>query len=282
MLDQSEKQLDNSNKSEAPECLNLLSVVEKNVPASQSGAPHKDQLQYPKMEAHPGSYYHKVYSPCGSWTGIEGVVTLGEPHLDPKRIHKGVAQDSFSTYLGGHAKKEIDAGLSWEVTTNKHGKVDAEHKAWRPFWRNDSWHSGPSEQRYYWHPGETVAMSLHVVAPNKLQLTISDLGDHPKRKFTTMLDAKGFGDGTDAFFKRVDAIDQNGTEGKHVHKSHSHISGTSWKETVLRTKNGDEQPLVPGFKRVVDDPPEHVNLKSTHQQQLHGGETIDIDAAKKK
>jgi hypothetical protein len=125
-------------------------------------------------------------------------------------------------------------------------------------------------------------MSLHVVAPNKLQLTISDLGDHPKRKFTTMLDAKGFAEGTDAFFKRVDAIDQNGTEGKHVHKSHSRIIGSSWKDTVLTTKDGGEQPLVSGFKRVVDDPPAHVNLKSTHQQRLHGGETIDIDAAKKK
>jgi hypothetical protein len=100
MLDQSEKQLDNSNKSEAPECLNLLSVAKKNVPASQGGAQHKDQLQYPKMEAHPGSYYHKVYSPCGSWTGIEGVVTLGAPHLDPKRIHKGVAQDTRNIKLG--------------------------------------------------------------------------------------------------------------------------------------------------------------------------------------
>lgn len=256
------------------ECLNLLALSEE----GKSEAPPK----FPKMTSHPGSYYHKVYSPCGDWTGIEGVVTLGQPHLDPKRSHKGIPQDSFSTYLGGHAKQEIDAGLSWEVTRDKNGKIDREHRAWRPFWRNGGWHSAAAEQKFYWHPGDTVSMKLHVVSPNKLELTISDLGDHPKRRFSTVFSARGFGVDKDAFFKRVDAIDQNGTEGKHVRKSHSRVDGTTWLETSLTTKSGSEKSLTPNFKRVVDDPPDHVHITSTHQQRLHGGEQVAIDASDKK
>jgi len=276
MSDQTETS-ERANKSgnSTVECLNLLSL---------SGEDKRAALaKYPKMTAHSGSYYHKIYSPCGgNWTGIEGTVTLGQPHLDPKRIHRGVAQDSFSTYLGGHAKQEIDAGLRWEVTRDKHGKVDKEHKAWRPFWRNGSWHSASAEQKFYWHPGDTVSMKLHVVSPSKLELTISDLGDHPKRSFSITFSAKGFGVDEDTFFKRVDAIDQNGTEGKHVLKSGSHVDGTAWSETVLTTKSGANKPLAPGFKRVVDDPPDHVQITSTHQQRLHGGEQVDIHATKKK
>ncbi len=256
------------------ECLNLLALSEDGKGDAQP--------KFPKMTSHPGSYYHKVYSPCGDWTGIEGVVTLGQPHLDPKRINKGIPQDSFSTYLGGHAKQEIDAGLSWEVTKDKSGKIDKEHRAWRPFWRNGSWHSAAAEQKFYWHPGDTVSMKLHVVSPNKLSLTISDLGDHPKRSFTTTFSAKGFGVNDDTFFKRVDAIDQNGTEGRHVRKSHSRIDGTTWLETALTVKSGSNKPLTPGFKRVVDDPPDHVRIISTHQQRLHGGEQVKIDATDKK
>ncbi|CAN5297851.1 hypothetical protein BH10CYA1_BH10CYA1_29000 [soil metagenome] len=278
MSDQTESsERANKNGISTVECLNLLALSEK-----QKDVTEAVQLKYPKMAPHPGSYYHKVYSTCGQWTGIEGVVTLGQPHLDPKRIHKGVAQDSFSTYLGGHAKQEIDAGLSWEVTRDKHGQIDREHKAWRPFWRNGTWHSGAAEPKLYWHPGDTVSMKLHVVSPNKLELTISDLGNHPKRSFSTTFAAKGFGVVDDAFFKRVDAIDQNGTEGKHVRKSRSHVDGTVWGETVLKTKTGSEQPLTQGFKRVVDDPPNHVQITSTHQQRLHGGEQVEIDATDKR
>jgi len=168
------------------------------------------------------------------------------------------------------------------VTRDKHGKVDHAHKAWRPFWRNEHWHNAPAQQKYYWHPGETVAMSLHVVASNKLRLTISDLGDKPRRKFTTTLDASGFGTKRDTFFKRVDAIDQSGTEGKHVRHSASHINGTTWSETTLITAGGGDQAMMPGFRKVIDDPPAHVKIVSTRQQRLHGGESIAINASKKK
>ncbi len=273
----------NKSGNSANERLNLLAFCEQGKD-DKDGKPNKkiDPPNFPKMTAHPGSYYHKVYSPCGDWTGIEGVVMLGRPHLDSKRVHKGIPQDSFSTYLGGHAKQEIDAGLTWEVTKDKNGKVDQEHRAWRPFWRNGSWHSAAAEPKFYWHPGDTVSMKLHVVSPNKLELTISDLGDHPKRSFSATFSAKGFGVDKDAFFKRVDAIDQRGTEGKHVRRSNSHIDGTVWYETALTMKSGAAQPLMPGFKRVVDDPPNHVHITSTHHLRLHGGEQIVIDAANKK
>jgi hypothetical protein len=127
-----------------------------------------------------------------------------------------------------------------------------------------------------------VAMTLHVVSPNKLQLTISDLGDQPKRKFSTIFDAKGFGVGADAFFKRVDAIDQNGTEGKHVRRSASHVENSLWRDTILTRKNGEVQPLQAGFRRVIDDPPGHAQVTSTHQQRLHGGERVDLEAADNK
>jgi hypothetical protein len=96
-------------------------------------------------------------------------------------------------------------------------------------------------------------MTLHAVSPNKLQLTISDLGDQPKRKFSTIFNAKGFGIGAETFFKRVDAIDQNGTAGNHVRRSASYLENSLWRETVLTNKNGEGQPLQIGFRRVIDD-----------------------------
>ena len=270
-----------------PESLNLLSLLPSEPPIlppvtktiQVDAASHLQHYTYANIEAHLGSYYHKIYSPIGAWTGIEGTVKLGQPHLDPNRVHHGVAQDSFSTYLGGQAKQEIDAGLSWEVTRDKHGKIDNVHKAWRPFWRNSHWHNGPAESKFYWHSGDTVSMSLHVVSPNVLRLTISDLGEQPKRRFSTDFSAKGFGENQQTFFKRVDSIDQNGTEGKHVRHSASRIEGTVWNNTELSVKSGPSQPMMPGFQRVIDAPPNHVHVSSTHQQRLQGGEEVSIDAS---
>jgi hypothetical protein len=242
----------------------------------------KPAVRFPDIAPHPGSYYHKVYSPSGDWNGIEAIVTLGAPHIDSARIRRGVPQDSFSTYLGGHGRQEIDAGLSWEVTRDKHGKVDGDHRAWRPFWRNGSWHSASAMEKFYWHPGDTVSMKLHAVAPDKLELTISDLGENPRRTFSKVFAAKGFGATSDAFFKRVDAIDQYGTEGKHVRKSHSHIDGIRWLETYLTAKNGERIALTPAFSRSINDPRDHVRIQSTHFQRLHGGEEVAIDATEPK
>jgi len=233
---------------------------------------------YPKVAISHGSFYHKVFSPYGG-TGIEGTVTLGYPHVDSKRTHAGKDLDAFKSYLGGSAKTEIDAGLGWEITTDKHGHKDFIHKAWRPFWRNDAWHNAPSQQRYYWKSGETVKMSLHVVAPDRLQLTISDPGDHPKRCFSTIFKAPGFGHCDRQYFKRVDSIDQVGTEGKAVHRSHSRIDKIIWQDTTLAIGDQGREKLTKNLTRIIDEPPKHVKLKSSAGQDLLGGETVEINAA---
>jgi len=243
--------------------------------------PEPGALHYPSGTNKSGSFYHKVVSPFGHYKGIEGVVTLGYPHIDGERNNVGKALDSFKTYLGGRAKLEIDAGLGWEITTDKEGNKDYVHKAWRPFWRNNKWHNAPSEARYYWHSGETVKISLQVVAPHTLRLTISDLGDHPRRQFSTQLHAPGFDTGNQLFFKRVDSIDQVGTEGKTVQISQSYIDNINWKNTVLISATGQKQPLAVGWRKVTDEPVGHITVKSDARQRKSGGETVSIEAANK-
>jgi hypothetical protein len=75
--------------------------------------------------------------------------------------------------MGGNAAgEEIDAGLSWEVIREPDGTVSKQRKAFRPFWRNEGWHSAPARPEYYYYPGDTVMMSVVSDAPRKLRLEI--------------------------------------------------------------------------------------------------------------
>jgi hypothetical protein len=124
----------------------------------------------------PGAYYRKALSSEDTWSGIEGVVTLPEffPDMDRVNPDTGRPLDNASIYLGGRAgETEIDAGVSWEVIKEADGKVSRVGKAYRPFWRNKDWHSGPADPDFYYYPGDQLRIRVESLHANKLTLTIA-------------------------------------------------------------------------------------------------------------
>src|SRR5215218_5895731 len=118
----------------------------------------------------PGAYYRKAVSSQDTWSGIEGVITLPQFTPDPDRINPdtGRSLDNPSVYVGGRAEnQEIDCGVTWEVTKDANGKVSHAAKAFRPFWRNKEWHSGPAKPDYYYYPGDQLRIRLESAEANK-------------------------------------------------------------------------------------------------------------------
>lgn len=187
-----------------------------------------------------GAYYRKAVSSFDYWTGIEGVVTLPNLIIDPARNGPDGPRDGASIYMGGQARgQEIDAGLSW----------DHQLGGWRPFWRNQTWHNAPGiPDKFIWYPGETVRMSVVVAGPGKLRLTVMSVppGDGKgagsefpgertgsQKGFTVVFDAWGFGPGIVQQFKRVNAIDQAGNEGRPVQPTAARVTAAVWSEVWL-------------------------------------------------
>lgn len=183
-------------------------------PASASSG--KEVPPAAEIPCFPGAYYRKAVSSFDVWTGIGGVVKLGQPKVDMDRLDEQNRQplDNFSVYMGGRAgEQEIDAGLTWAFTADEQGNLSKTRNAWRPFWRNEKWHNAPNEKQFYWYPGDEVAMAVIVAGPGKLRLIITDASPQPKRSFSTEFDAKGFAPRVPRQFKRVNAIDQFRNEG---------------------------------------------------------------------
>lgn len=229
----------------------------------------------------PGAYYRKAVSSVDHWTGIEGIVTLPTPNLDPERRKPtGRFLDNPSIYMGGRSgEQEIDAGLTWEIVREPDGSVSTVAKAFRPFWRNKGWNSAPAKPEYYYYPGDTVRMRCAVAGPGRLrievelvsragsgesagdELTSSSLYTIPYETtsvtatataaatpvpgvFSVDFDAPGFGPDALQEFKRVNAIDQSGNEGKDVSPTRAFVEGAVWSEVWLL--RGDERlPMIP-------------------------------------
>lgn len=229
-----------------------------------------------------GSYYRKVATTFGNWTGIEGTVTLGYPsadynHMDPF----GLPLDGFNIYMGGNAGgvEEVDAGLGWDYCEDKQGTVSGAKVGWRPFWRNGNWHSAPLYPDDCWHPGDTVVMSVVLDGPRKLRLTVKDAGPNPRRIFTQSFLAPWFRDGVSRQFKRVNSIDQYGNEGHQAKPTEASVIDAIWQDTrVILTQGHKHQavPLTGATRLMLSYPPGHVVTSSTAAQKAAGGESISI------
>ncbi len=194
------------------------------------------QTRWDDTEPHPGGFYLKAISSLDKWDGITGVVKLGVPHWDAKRLDRksGMNRDNFSIYMGGKAGNSVvDAGLTWAQTVNKQDHVNPKDFAWRPFWRTDAWHNAPLKPELEWHPGDTVRMSVVLTARDHLRLTISDLGPNPKRVFSQDFDAPGFVAGLPLTLKRVNGIDQKGRESKQEEATRANVTDAVWQDTSL-------------------------------------------------
>ncbi|CAA9420247.1 MAG: hypothetical protein AVDCRST_MAG74-2916 [uncultured Pyrinomonadaceae bacterium] len=232
-----------------------------------------------------GAYYRKAVSSFDVWTGIAGLVKLGTPKTDENRLDEKDKQplDNFSVYMGGNAggKTEVDAGLTWEFTSDENGKRSARRNAFRPFWRTKTWNSAPDEKRFYFYPGETVQMAVLVAGPNKLRLIVSD---GKAKTFQTDFDAEGFAPNVARQFKRVNAIDQRYNEGKPVQPTRAEIVGAEWLQTALLRGEGA------GAKQIPMDKTRFTDMRCANEShivvntldQAKGAEKIDIFGTPKK
>lgn len=230
----------------------------------------------------PGAYYRKAVSSVDAWTGYEGVVTLPEFEPDRERRRQGRPgqfMDNASVYIGGWAGpvdargekagegREVDAGLSWEVVREPSGMISHDRRAFRPFWRTGEWRSARAIPEWYFYPGDTVRMRIETVAEHKLRLTLTLVARGEKGKaamrgynatrpstdptlvdkvvpLTVDFDAEHFSPGGPAEFKRVNAIDQVGREGKGVEPTKATATDAVWRDEVLL--RGDERrPFTP-------------------------------------
>jgi hypothetical protein len=85
-------------------------------------------------------------------------------------------------------------------------------------------------------------------------------------------DAPGFGPGRVQQFKRVNAIDQVGREGKDVDPTHTTVNGAVWREVTL-LRGADRLPMTPErFTDMRCPGPQYFKVEPADK----GGERIDI------
>jgi hypothetical protein len=212
--------------------------------SNKAFTPLKDEILPPdSIPCFAGAWYRKAVSSFDEWTGIGGTIVLGTPTVDEARLNAKTGQplDNFSVYMGGNAggRQEVDAGLTWAFTQDTTtGKLSERRRSWRPFWRTATWSNAPLTENYSWYPGDTVRMEVILIAPKKLRLTVADAGVHPARSFSVDFAADSFTTEIKRQFKRVNAIDQFGNEGKPVKPTNAHVINAEWLGTYfLRGEN---------------------------------------------
>jgi hypothetical protein len=108
-----------------------------------------------------------------------------------------------------------------------------------------------------------------------LRLIISD---GKSKTFQTDFDAEGFAPNIPRQFKRVNAIDQVGNEGKPVQPTKAEVTGAEWLQTVLLRGEGAGAKQIPMDKTHFTDmrcsSEKHIVVTATDAAK--GAEKIDI------
>lgn len=216
-----------------------------------------------------GAWYYKALSSKDMWLGMEAVVTLPKFTPDEERfdfIKESIDKDEQikrykdtpSIYLGGSSDFESDIGLGWfrGIVDNEFTKTKI---AYRPFYRyiyeedgkilNQYAGTAIRETEYYYFPGDKLKLSVYCIQDNYLRLKIElleaskypeyiDLRKklNPTKTFTSP-DFPAFGNGVKpAEYKRVNAIDQYGNEGKPTQMTNAIVGECIWHEVYLFRK----------------------------------------------
>lgn len=257
----------------------------------------RDSIPFFKHEIKPderkscfnGAYYRKAVSSKDVWLGIGGTVVLPKITFDTLRRNQqrpGQFLDNPSVYMGGNMnEQETDVGLTWAVIRDENGKISDERKAFRPFFRRaaypktgqkDIWQNAPAQKEFYWYPGEEVNMSLRIVADGKLKFVVEGAGKHFEAEF----ESDGYCMNGIGEFKRVNAIDQVGNEGKAAQPTCTKVEFSVWKETNLyRLYNGKVVPAPLHQYRFTDmrcPDKKHFKITASTKEQKAGSETISI------
>lgn len=235
-----------------------------------------------------GAYYRKAVSSQDNWIGIKGEVVLPQLNFDLNRMNPNKPKqylDVSSIYLGGNMDgQETDIGLAWEIIKDEKGLVSEERLAFRPFLRRTGHKSGqqsiyvnaPAVKDFYWYPGDKVLLSVEVIEDGLIQFIVEGNG----KKYDTTFDCAGYTIKGKGDFKRVNAIDQVGNEGKSAEATKSLVSNARWNYTTLiRLQDGKkiEVPMHNGrFTSMICPDSKFFKVVQTDQDKLTGGETISI------
>ncbi len=210
-----------------------------------------------------GAWYRKVVSSKDNWLGIEAVLTLPEFQPDEARRDPSKPRylDNPSIYFGGNASFESDVGLTWTLgCSNAFCLVPStEAVAFRPFWRyidngqNIYANSNFRHPEWFYLPGDTLRISVFSPRPDFLQMQIEVIeassipkyvevrktwrieNNQPADYITPEFPSKGHGS-LQAEFKRVNAIDQVGNEGKPTQPTNTIITEAIYHEVYLYRK----------------------------------------------
>lgn len=251
-----------------------------------------DPAPHPSLPCFPGAHYRKAVSSQGPWAGIEGVITLPKFTPDPARMTTGGRfMDNASIYMGGLAgDQEIDCGLSWEVVREPGGGISKHGKAFRIFWRNKVWGSGPSSREFSYAAGDTIAMSVVAPTSGSLTLTVQRVGRADgsttgvEPVFTKTFPAPNFGPGVTQEFKRVNAIDQRGNEGRPTTATMATALGARWRSVDLLRAPSDSDATAT-LRRIPFTPDRFTDMRCPDPATFRvetlpgGGEIIDIGMA---
>ncbi len=234
-----------------------------------------------------GAYYRKIVTESDRWVGIEGQVVLPELHLDPDRMHETQVnkhKDNPSIYMGGNASgQETDIGLAWEQIVANGPRV-----AFRPFLRRTAFAAtgqeanfmnGTNNSNFYWYPGDVVTMRIEIVQNGVLRFTVEGEG----KRYEVDYPCDGYTLNSNVEFKRVNAIDQMGNEGKPVQASTTKITGSKWNYTKLLRYDSDGSLLEVNMHsgRYYDmrcPDTKYFEITASDAQAALGSETIDIIA----
>lgn len=241
-----------------------------------------------KLPCFQGAYYRKAVSSQDTWIGIRGEVILPQLNFDVGRMNPNKPQqflDVSSIYLGGNMDgQETDIGLAWEIIKDENGFVSKERLAFRPFLRRASHRSGqqsvyinaPAVKDYYWYPGDKVVMSVEIIEDGLLRFVIEGNG----KKFDTTFECAGYTLDGKGDFKRVNAIDQVGNEGKSAQATKTTVNNAKWNYTrLLRLQDGRkiEVAMHNGrFTSMICPDDKYFKVVQTNEDKLIGGETISI------
>jgi hypothetical protein len=237
-----------------------------------------------------GAYYRKAVSSKDLWLGIGGTVVLPKITFDTLRRNKrnpGEFLDNPSVYMGGNMnEQETDVGLTWAVVKDEKGNISTERKAFRPFFRRtsypqtgqkDIWQNAPAQKEFYWYPGQEVKMSLQIVAKGRLRFIVEGAGKHYEAEF----ESDGYTMKDPGEFKRVNAIDQVGNEGKAAQPTRTRVENSIWKETHLFRSVGGKLVRASMHQYRFTDmrcpDVKYFNVRADKKQQRIGAETISID-----
>lgn len=220
----------------------------------------------------PGAWYYKVLSARDYWLGLDGFVRLPEFYPDEERyVDEGDFRkylDTPSVYVGGSADFENDIGLAW-FRGIVDGKMSREKITFRPFWRyiytengrerNIYAGTGIEDAEYYFFPGDEVRITVASVKEHFLVLRLAlereteleryrrirkRLSRSPRAFVSGLIPAPGAAV-RPAEYKRVNAIDQYGNEGKPAQPTNARTGEARWRDVFLFRAHRGELVKVP-------------------------------------